>query len=137
MLYELVITPEVQNEIDRLFDEDEDAAAELLLLIERLQEDQPVLEELCVPGNRFRYDPSFEVKKFEAALKRGKNIYTVRYNLQDGSLAPYRLLIGYHAQNGTYYTLQVAARDSAYEVGSESFRELLHRYEQCGIPTYK
>ncbi len=137
MLFELVITPEAQDEIDRLFEHDEDSAAELLLLIERLQEDQPELEDLCVPGNRFRYDPSFEVKKFEAALQRGKNIYTVRYNLQDGSLAPYRLLIGYHSQNGTYYALQVAPRKGAYEVGSEGFRELFRRYEQCGIPTYK
>lgn len=137
MLFELILTAGLQDEIDDLFEVDEEAAAELVLLIERLQEDQPELEDLCVPGNHFKYDPAFEVKRLQAAQRIGKNIYTVRYHLQDGSLAQYRLLIGYHAQNGTYYALQVATRESAYEVDSASFRELLSRYEQCGIPTYK
>jgi hypothetical protein len=137
MLFDLILAAGLDKEIDDLFDADSDAASELLLLIERLQEDQPELEDLCVPGNRFKYDPAFEVKRFEAAQRTGRNIYTVRYYLQDGGLASYRLLIGYHAQHGTYYALQVAARGVAYEVGSESFRQLLARYEQCGIPTYK
>jgi len=136
MLYDLVILPEVDQEIEELSRVDEDAAAELDLLLERLQEDQPELESLCVPGLRYSYDPAFEVKKLAAAQKRGKNIFLVKYRLQDGALADYRLLIGFDAQNGTYYALQVANRNTAYEVGSESFHALLDRYEQCGIPTY-
>lgn len=137
MLFDLVILPACDQEIEALSRVDEDAAAELDLLIERLQEDQPELENLCVPGNRFQYDPAFEVKVLEAAKKRGKNIFLVKYRLVDGSLADYRLLIGYDAQHGSYYALQVAHRAHSYEVGSESFRTLLDRYEQCGIPTYK
>lgn len=137
MLFDLVILPECNQEIAALSRVDEEAAAEIDLLIERLQEDQPELENLCIPGNRYNYDPAFEVKLLVAAQKRGKNIYLVKYRLPDGDLADYRLLIGYHAQHGTYYALQLAHRNHSYEVGSESFNQLLDRYEQCGIPTYK
>lgn len=137
MIFDLVILPECDAEIEALSRTDEDAAAELDLLIERLQEDQPELENLCLPGNRFQYDPAFEVKRLAEAQKLGKNIFLVKYRMPDGSLVDYRLLIGYDAQHGTYYALQLAHRGTAYEAGSESFCELLDRYDKSGIPTYK
>ncbi len=136
MIYGLIITAEVDHEIEALSASDEDAAAELDLLIERLQEDQPELENLCLPGNRYGYHPAFEVKKFAAAQRAGRNIYLVKYRMPDGSLSPYRLFIGFNAQHGTYHALQVAHREDAYETGQPGYQELLDRCDKCGIPIY-
>ena len=137
MIYSLVLTPEVEREIDALARTDRDAAAAAILLLESLQDDPEQLEYLCVPGNHYRYCPPFEVKKFQEAQQRGYNIFILKFRDDGGALPPCRILVGFHAQRSIYYALALTPRDIAYRPGDNAFRDLLARYEQCGIPRYR
>jgi hypothetical protein len=133
----LTITPEMRKDIAALQKIDIEAAATAILLLESLQEDHEQLEYLCVPDNHFLYCPPFEVKKFGEAQRLGYNIFILKFLDEYGSLPSYRILIGFHAQRSTYYALAVTHRNISYRPSDDAFRDLLARYEQCGIPHYR
>lgn len=134
---ELIVLEEVYTEIEALANVDEDAAATILLLFEELANDEDMLEKLYRPHNHFRYSPPFEFKRFEEMQKRGKNVFSVKARGADGDLLPCRALLGYHAQIPCHYVLTVQLREIAYDPASPVFCEVLRRYENAGIPTYR
>ena len=50
---QLLLCREAEEELDALYDIDEDVAALFDFLIEELAEDQQMLDRLCVPDNHF------------------------------------------------------------------------------------
>lgn len=60
----LIIDPAAEDELDRLYESDEDAAALIDALLEQLGDDEGTLGEIFRPGHFFRYRPPFEVKRF-------------------------------------------------------------------------
>lgn len=125
------------DDIASLAKVDKEAAAAAALLIQELRNDPLELEDLCIPGYRYSYQPAFECKRFAEAQRLGYNIYILKFRNLDDTQPGYRILIGYHAQKGNYYVLQVPDRGFAYNTRSSSFRELCDRYEDCAIPLYR
>ncbi len=134
---QILLCKEADDELDELYDTDEDAAAMFDLLIEELSQDQRMLDRLCVPANHYKYAPPFDVGLFIEARKLGKNIYRVKVRRDDGSLVPWRMFLGFHAQKDTYYVLAVTDREFSYDTNHPSFRSMLDRYDQAGIPDYR
>lgn len=133
-----IITPEIDAEIEALWEIDEAAAATALLLLESLYDNKELLEDLCVPKNHYLHAPPFEIKRFGEAQRRGYNILILKFRDEDDdSLPDYRIFIGFNAQRSTYYALALSPRDIAYCPSDDAFRTLLHRYEQCSIPIYR
>ncbi len=107
------------------------------VLVEELAGNLGVLESLFQPGLRPDHDPLFEVKRFEEAWNKGLNILIIKYWDFLGSLADYRIFVGYNAQKETYYVLAITHRAVAYDTGHTSFGRLLVRYESCHIPVWR
>ena len=136
-MFILIVTKEVQNEIEALKKTNFDAAIAALLLLEALADDQDELEYLCTPGNRFQYTPGFEVKNFVLAQKQGFNINILKFCDEDGAQPRHRILVGFHAQRNTYYALAVTHRNVSYDQNSDEYRILRDRYNDYGIPLYR
>lgn len=133
----LIVTQEIQDEIEALKLRDIDAAAAAVLLLQELASDQAMLEDLCVEKNHYFFTPPFEVKVFQVARKIGLNIYILKYRDLDGSLPSYRVLVGFDAQRSTYYALALTDRNTSSDHSSPAFRELRARYDKYSIPTYR
>lgn len=134
---ELYVCPEADEELDALYETDEDAAALIEVLLEQLWEDERMLEMLCRPVDHFMHKPHYEVKRFVLMHKAGKNIYSVKLWSEEGSLYPYRVLIGFNAQEDSFHVLAIAPRKIAYEHTDPLFKSILDRYDAAGIPTYR
>lgn len=137
MPYCLIVTAEAKQEIYDLKSIDLDASIAAALLIQNLSTSQVELDDLCRDHTRSRFTPVFQSKEYVEAIRNGYNIYILKFKTIDGAQPKVRLLIGYHAQEGKYYVLQLQYRsDENYSIRSPEFRELARRYEQCGIPRY-
>lgn len=134
---DLLLCAEVDDELDALYDEHEEAAAAFDALLLELEEHEDLLEFLCKPDLHFRANPPFEVKRYGEMQRRGYNIYTIKVQTQDGSWPPYRALIGFDAQANIYHLLAIASRDISYEPSDPLFANIISRYERAGIPTYR
>lgn len=133
---DLFICKEAEDEIEALYDVDEDVAALIDTLLFELSEDQSTLEWLFRPQDHYNYKPPFEVKEFIEAKRRGKYILILKIRREDEGPIEYRVLMGYNAQQDTYWVLTVADREISYDTSDPLFQSLLVRYEQCGLHTY-
>ena len=133
----LLVLPDAEDELDALYECDDDAASTIDILLDELGNGSIELDSLYRPGDRFKHQPPFEVKKFEHAQRQGKNIFAIRVRARDGALLPYRVLFAYHGQADTYYVLAIFHRDWDYDPASSEYKLLLDRYDECGIPTYR
>src|SRR5574337_1347399 len=137
-MYQFILTPEFKEELDDLGKSNVDAAANVILLIETLATDQAMLDELCIPANHYQFHPPFEVKQFATAQRAGMNVYILKFRYEiDGSLPPYRILIGFNSQRSIYYALALAHRSVAYRTDGPEWADLVRRYDECGIPKYR
>lgn len=113
-----------------------DAVDAAVVLLEELAGNLSVLSDLFRPGMRHNHDPLFEVKRFEQAWRNGFNVLILKYWDTFGSLADYRIFVGYHAQKETFYVLAITHRAIAYDVGDDAYNALLARYQSCNIPAF-
>lgn len=132
----IVVTQDFDDEMDALDSTQPDVVDAAELLLESLYENRDLLERLLPPATHPLHTPAFEVKRFGTAQKAGYNIFILKFQDLDGHLADHRILLGYHGQRDTYYALAITDRDYSYDHHHDAYRNLLHRYEKCGIPKY-
>lgn len=132
----IVVTQDFDDEMDALDSTQPDVVDAAELLLESLDENRDLLERLHQPNTYPLHTPVFEVKRFGTAQKAGYNIFILKFQDLGGHLADHRILLGFHAQRDTFYALAITDRDYSYDHHHDAYRNLLHRYEKCGIPKY-
>ena len=131
----LVVTKEIEEEIDRLYEVQPDLADAVEVLLESLYEDLDLLERLHSPDTYPLHTPFFEVKIFIEARDNGYNIYFLKFkDLDNHGIIGYRIFLGFNAQRDIYYALALTDRDHAYDTSHHAYRNLCARYEQYRIP---
>lgn len=130
----LIVTIEIEKEIDLLYAEQPDVADDIEILLENLFYDSDLLEQLHKPSTYHFHTPVFEVKIFTQAIKDSFNIYILKFQDLNGYLVNYRIFLGFNAQRDTYYALALTHRSYSYDTNHEAYRDLCYRYEQYGIP---
>lgn len=130
----LVITMEVEVDIDALYPVQPDVADAAEVLLKNLYENLDLLGHLHEPSTYPLQTPVFEVKLFVEAQKAGYNIYSLKFQDLNGFLADHRMFLGFNAQHDIYYALALTHRSIAYDTSHAAFGQMLARYEQRAIP---
>lgn len=131
----LILTKELVEEIDTLYEAHPDFADAVEVLLENLYDNLDLLGRLHSPDTYPLHTPSFEVKIFKDAHADGYNIYSLKFKDLNGyANIGYRLFFGFNAQRDIYYALALTNRAFAYDPDHDSYGELCRRYEQCRIP---
>lgn len=133
----LIYALDAEDEIDALWDSDEDAAALIDELLCQFEEAPELLDELCRESRHVNHDPSFQVKRFKHMWHSGYTIYTLKIWPNEGQEIHYRILYAHHPQKDIYYVLTVMQRDVNYEADKELIHKLISAYEGFGIPRHR
>lgn len=131
----LEIDIDAEAELEALWKTDPRDAALIMQLLHLLADDESELDKLVRPGYRSHTTPNFDITLFQEAQDLGYNLYRIKYLNARKNYARFRVFLAYdHIEDG-YYVLAISARsDTTYSTDSEGFRNLAHRYQQCGIP---
>ncbi|WP_177192701.1 hypothetical protein [Variovorax sp. OV084] len=135
----LTICEEADHELDSLYDEREDDAALIDVLLQELSADEGALESLWrdTPKWEWRFKPPYEVKRFGECWKRGKRIYILKVYDLEGHLCDYRVIVGHDPATDDYVVLATPHRDFNYEPTSPEFADILARYDRSGLTSSK
>lgn len=132
----LVVTREIEEELDVLYGVQPDLADAAEVLLENLYDNLDLLGRLHVPSTHPLHTPIFEVKLFVEAHQGAYNIYILKFADLDGYPADHRIFLGFNAQRDIYYALAITHRAHAYDTSHPAYRQLLNRYEQYAIPKF-
>jgi len=128
---------EFEDELDELVKTNPDDAGLIDALIEELGVDYALLGALSneVPKWHYMFNPSFEIKRFEACWKAGRNVYSLKPYDEDGHLIGYRIFIGHDVHTDEYFVLTVQPRATCYDTTTNEYRSLCDRYDRISIPS--
>ena len=130
----LLVTKEIENELDALDGTQPDLVDAAELLLESLYENLDLLGRLHAPSTYPLHTPVFEVKLFEEAQELKYNLYLLKFQNLDDYLATHRIFLGFNAQRDIYYALAITDRSHAYDTSHDVFRDLCNRYDKYRIP---
>lgn len=135
-MLQIVITDPAIDDLDRLYEEDEDAAAEIETALEEIANDQRLLESLTQKKFKSLGTPEFDVDKFEELWQQGLNLLRLKFWDWQGSVIPYRVLYAYAPRADIYYVLAVVERNHAYDTKHPTVLRVRRQYDALGLQTY-
>lgn len=132
----LIFVLEAEQELDALWEIDQDAAALIEELLCQLEENPALLDELCREHRHVTHDPAFQVKRFRFMWDDGYTIYILKIWPEYGREIHHRVLYAHHPQKHVYYVLTIMQRDLDYESDKILIKRLVAAYEELGVPRY-
>lgn len=130
------VSPSAEDDLDLLWEEDEDGAAEIETALEEIGADPRLMGRLTERKFRNIDKPAFDVDVFEALWKKGYNLYRLKFWDWTGGLLPYRVIYAHDPRSDIFHVLAVVPRDFDYDPQHPIIARVRAEYEQLGIPTY-
>lgn len=129
----------VVEELDALWEKDEDAVTLIEFILSELASDRNFLARMHNRRVRRMSTPDCEVDRLVELWAEGLNISRIKIWDIDGQLLPYRVICALDAAADCYHAIAVVYKKDGYnyERNSEVTRRFVARYHDLGLPTYR
>ena len=134
--FSLVIHKEAQQDLDQLWDTDEEVAADIAVFLEEAKANQDILDRLTC--NKFVQieEPKFSVEVWAGQQSRKRNLWRLKLFALNGKSHQQRIIYAFHPLELRYYILAVVHREFNYDNDHPITRRLIKCYEDIDIPSY-
>ena len=136
--YSLALHADAEADLDRIYEEDEDAGADIEVFLEEAKNNQVTLDNLT----RRKYveygEWPYSVDEWqETKSPRYKyNLWRIRLLWLVGSAAKYRIVYAFHPIEYRYYVLGIVDRNFEYDPKNERSKQIFAAYDALNIPRY-
>jgi len=135
-IYSLVIHEDAEADLKRIYEEDEDAGADIEVFLDEAKSNQRTLDNLT-RRNYVEYGEwPFDVKEWEKAKRLKYILWRIRLLWLSGTAARYRVVYAFHPVEYRYYILGIVNRDFNYEPQHERSKKIFALYDALNIPRY-
>jgi len=134
--YSLALHKDAEDDLDRIYETDEDAAAEIEVFLEEAKNNQSTLDDLTRSGYVNYGEHPFNVKEWVAAKKEKLNLWRLRLLWLEGDAAKYRVIYAFDPLRWRYHILGIVNRNFNYELKNERSKKIIAAYEDLGLPRY-
>lgn len=134
--YSLALHDDAVVDLDNIYDEDEDAAADIEVFLEEAKNNQVTLDNLT----RRKYveygEWPYNVDEWQEAKKSKYILWRVRLLWLEGDASKYRIVYAFHPVEYRYYILGIVNRDFKYDLQHDRSKQILAAYDALNIPRY-
>jgi mRNA-degrading endonuclease RelE of RelBE toxin-antitoxin system len=134
--YSIAIHKDALDDLDRIYELDEDTAADIEAFLEEAKNNQRTLENLTRNGYVDYGEWPYDVKEWLAAKGKKLNLWRLRLLWLTGSAGKYRVVYAFHPNEFRYYVLGIVDRDFDYDLCTETSKRIIASYEALDIPSY-
>jgi len=132
--YSLVLHEDAEADLDRIYEADEDAAADIDVFLEEAKNNQETLDNLTRNGFVQYGEWPYEVKEWVEAKKSKYNLWRVRLLWLEGPAAAYRIVYAFHPIQFRYYVLGIVERTFNYDSKHERTQQIIAAYDALNLP---
>ncbi len=134
--YSLALHHDAEADLDRIYEEDEDAGADIEVFLEEAKNNQETLDNLTRKGYVEYGEWPYDVKEWEKAKRSKYNLWRVRLLWLKGPSSKYRIVYAFHPAEYRYYILGIVDRNFNYDLQHERSKQILAAYDNLNIPRY-
>lgn len=134
--YSLALHKDAEADLDRIYEENEDAGADIEVFLEEAGNNQETLDNLTRKGYVQYGDWPFDVKEWEKAKRLKYILWRIRLLWLEGAAAKYRIVYAFHPVEYRYYILGIVERNFNYDLDHERSKKIIAAYDALNIPRY-
>lgn len=134
--YSLALHADAEADLDRIYEENEDAGADIEVFLEEAKNNQETLDNLTRKGYVQYGEWPFDVKEWEKAKRSKYILWRIRLLWLEGPAAKYRIVYAFHPIEHRYYVLGIVDRNFNYDLNHERSKQILAAYNALNIPRY-
>ena len=136
MHYSLCLHTDAESDLELLWSNNEKAAAQITVRLERLKEDQKFLDALTIQNFGNRDDEPFHIDKWISQQRKGRNLWRLKeWDLEKQGIR-YRVVYALDPRISRYHVLGIIKRDFNYEDTDARTQRIINAYDELGIPNY-
>lgn len=134
--FSLALHIDAEADLDRIFEVDEDAGADIEVFLEEAKNNQETLDNLTRRGYVQYGEWPYSVDEWGDAKRSKYNLWRVRLLWLEGAAAKYRIIYAFHPVEYRYYILGIVNRDFNYDLNNDRSKQILAAYDALNIPRY-
>jgi hypothetical protein len=134
--YSLALHIDAEADLDRIYEEDEDAGADIEVFLEEAKNNQETLDNLTRKGYVQYGESPFSVTEWEEAKRLKYNLWRIKLLWLEGPATQYRIVYAFHPIEYRYYILGIVNRNFNYDLKHERSEQILAAYSALNIPRY-
>lgn len=130
----LSVHKDAENDLDALYDSDEDSAATIDVFLDEASRSQEILDRFT--SNDFRSYGSthdFDVTRWKALWAKYA-LWRLRLFDVPGAAANCRIIYTFHSVERRYYVLGIVPRDFDYDQSHPITQRIINAYQELDIP---
>ena len=124
----LLIHPEAGQDLHALAASQPKLAGRLAALLQEVAADPALMDMLTVHGFGSDEREPFDVSRWQAHWKRGKDLWRLKFWELEHQGLPYRVIYALKRGTGDYHVLAIASRDFDYDPNHPTTRRILQAY---------
>jgi hypothetical protein len=125
-----------RDDRERLWNEDEDAAATIDALLQEANQDPQILTLFTAHDYGKDHSARFHVSRWYAQQNKGRNLWRLKvWDLECAGLQ-YRVVYALDPLDQDYYVLGIVDRSFDYDEDHPITKRILAAYDRLGIPTF-
>ncbi|MBU1426286.1 MAG: hypothetical protein KKH12_13985 [Gammaproteobacteria bacterium] len=136
--YSLALHSDAEDDLERIYVEDEDVGADIEAFLEEAKNNQETLDNLTRRGHVEYGEWPYSVDEWqETKNSRYKyNLWRLKLMWLTGTAAKYRVVYAFHPVEFRYYILGIVTRDFKYDPNHERSKKIFTAYDALNIPRY-
>lgn len=134
--YSIALHKDAEDDLDRIYEVDEDAGADIDVFLEEASNNQETLENLTRKGYVQYGDCPFSVTEWEATKPHKYNLWRLKLLWIEGNAKKYRIVYAFHPREYRYYVLGILEREFNYDLSHPRSKQILAAYDALDIPRY-
>ena len=126
----LLFHPEARQDLSDLAASQPKLAARLLVLLAEIAADAVLMNMLTVHGFGSDEREPFDVSRWQAHWKEGKDLWRLKFWELEHQGLPYRVIYALKRGTGDHYVLAIASRDFNYDPQHQTTLRILQAYDE-------
>lgn len=128
-MYSLFVHDLAKEDLESLWETEEEVAATVEALLQELKADQKALESLTDHGFGADRSKPFSVSKWQELWRQKKDIWRIRSWALESLGHSYRIIYCYQPSTLSYYVLSIIHRDFDYDTSDPRVQRILDAYD--------
>ena len=124
----LLIHPEAEQDLHALATLQPKLAGRLVALLAEIGADPGLMDMLTVHGFGSDDREPFDVSRWQAHWRQGKDLWRLKFWELEHQGLPYRVIYAMKRGTGDHYVLAIASRDFDYDLNHPTTRRILQAY---------
>lgn len=132
--FSIVIHSDAESDLELIWDENEEAASDIVVFLEEAKQNQTTLDNLTRNNYASEGENPYSISEWAGAKKKRLNLWRLKLLWLKGAAAKYRIIYAFNPTEMRYYVLGILKREFNYDLEHPLSKRIISAYDDLELP---